>query len=227
MATVRFSKDLQERILASAKKKFEKSVEAARDARPDADLWSDRLWDAIFGQYSSAIATVPSEFINTAGSFTIKHGHRADGTVVTVGLQFEFKGTSKPWPVLGTGKVLAGVRKESTWSSAVILESSLADNPVVAQFLDEVDVWRNNWAAAQARQTEFVNSVKAVITSYSTLAPALKAWPPLWDLLGEDVKDRHREVVDREKRDPAAAISGSVDLDRLTALASLSKMGGA
>jgi hypothetical protein len=69
--------------------------------------------------------------------------------------------------------------------------------------------------------------VKAVITSYSTLAPALKAWPPLWDLLGEDVKDKHREVVEREKRDPAAAISGSVDLDRLTALASLSKMGGA
>ncbi len=83
------------------------------------------------------------------------------------------------------------------------------------------------WAAineAVKRRDEFTASVKQVINAHATLAPALKMWPPLWDLLSEDVKNKHREVTERSAK--ATAETVGVDLNRLTALASLSKMGG-
>jgi len=38
-------------------------------------------------------------------------------------------------------------------------------------------------------------------------------WPPLWDLIPEEYKDRHRQVVEREKKEVVV----NVDLGTLTA----------
>jgi hypothetical protein len=63
--------------------------------------------------------------------------------------------------------------------------------------------------------------VKEVCNTYSTLAPALKAWPPLWDLIPEDVKDKHREIKERIKNEAVL----SVDIGKLTALSTAAKFG--
>ena len=34
---------------------------------------------------------------------------------------------------------------------------------------------------AEAKKDEFVEGVKSIVQTYTTLAPALKAWQPLWD----------------------------------------------
>ena len=69
----------------------------------------------------------------------------------------------------------------------------------------------------------FLEGVTKVITTYSTLAPALKAWPPLWDLVPESAKVRHRTIVDRKKTE--VVIEG-VDLDSMTAVSALAKLSG-
>jgi len=63
------------------------------------------------------------------------------------------------------------------------------------------------------KKTNFVNAVKEVITAHATLSPALKMWPPLWDLIPEEYKERHRQVVEREKKEVVV----NVDLGTLTA----------
>ena len=63
--------------------------------------------------------------------------------------------------------------------------------------------------------------VSKVCDAYSTLAPALKAWPPLWDLIPEDVKDKHREIKERVKSEAVL----SVDIGKLTALSTTAKFG--
>jgi hypothetical protein len=63
--------------------------------------------------------------------------------------------------------------------------------------------------------------VKKVTEAYSTLAPALKAWPPLWDLIPEDVKNTHRKIVERTKNDVVL----DVDIGKLTALSTAAKFG--
>jgi len=59
-----------------------------------------------------------------------------------------------------------------------------------------------------------------VIEAHATLAPALKMWQPLWDLIPEEYKDRHRQVVEREKKD----VKVDVDLTALTAQVAFHKM---
>ena len=59
------------------------------------------------------------------------------------------------------------------------------------------------------------------MTTYSTLAPALKAWPALWDLLDEDTKERHKKIVERKKKDTDDI---GVDLNSMTAAVTFSKL---
>jgi hypothetical protein len=63
--------------------------------------------------------------------------------------------------------------------------------------------------------------VYKICNTYSTLAPALKAWPPLWELIPENVKDTHRKIVERTKNDVVL----DVDIGKLTALSTAAKFG--
>jgi hypothetical protein len=63
--------------------------------------------------------------------------------------------------------------------------------------------------------------VKKVCGAYTTLAPALKAWPPLWELIPENYKNKHREIKERVKNEVVL----DVDIGKLTALSTAAKFG--
>jgi hypothetical protein len=86
--------------------------------------------------------------------------------------------------------------------------------------LDEVTAYQQTINNLQSQQSAFVLSVKKVIAAHATLAPALKMWPALWDLIPEDTKNRHKEIVARTK--PAPTVD--VDLGSLTAAVTFSKL---
>lgn len=77
-------------------------------------------------------------------------------------------------------------------------------------------------AGIKAQQDEFTKVVRAVLDTYSTLAPALKAWPPLWELLDEGTKAKHREVTTRAKPEKPVL---DADLDAATRLLAMKRMG--
>lgn len=77
-------------------------------------------------------------------------------------------------------------------------------------------------AEIKAQQQGFTTAVKAVLDAHTTLAPALRAWPPLWELLNEKTKERHKEVVTRAKAEKPVI---SVDLTAATSIVTLKRMG--
>jgi hypothetical protein len=77
----------------------------------------------------------------------------------------------------------------------------------------EVKEWQDRIKAVNTKRDEFVAQVQKIITAHATLAPALKMWQPLWDLIPEEYKERHRKVVEREKKELAI----DVDLSAMTA----------
>ena len=84
---------------------------------------------------------------------------------------------------------------------------------------------REAQVALRAAQEDYLVSVKKVLETFSTLAPALKMWPALWELLPEDAKDRHREVREKPAATAAKSSAPEVDLDRLTAITAARRMG--
>jgi len=53
--------------------------------------------------------------------------------------------------------------------------------------------------AAIEERTTFVAGVQTVLDAHATLAPALKMWPALWDLLPDDARTKHKDPSKRAK----------------------------
>jgi len=208
MATVRFSKKLIERITRNAKVKMEPPVQRAREQRPDAS-WGQRIYDILFLEAKSFIAQAPAGWLKHVKQIEISEvGGRH------CGMTFEFA-TPQPWPYEFVESELA--RKRSSFGDGL----SLKDHLVWGEFHAEVTAYHQRVQDAAKRRDEFVDAVKKICNTYSTLAPALKAWPPLWELVPENVKDKHREVKEREKKEVVL----EVDLGKLTALSTAAKFG--
>jgi hypothetical protein len=210
MATVKFSGELRDRIINAAKAKFNGAVVYATNDPPKG--WGPRLYDIIFGQFAEGVQGLPSYWYDKVSDL-----HIQSVAGEPVGLVFPL-GKNRPYPAnMPESKqkdLLA--HKRSSYSQELVLH----DDPAFEEFRAEVAAWRKRVTSAKARQEEFANSVSAVINAYVTLAPALKAWPPLWDLIPDDVKEKHKKIVEREKSAPVL----DVDLDRMTALASFTKI---
>jgi len=96
------------------------------------------------------------------------------------------------------------------------------DVPMFEDIKTEVLAYKNKITILIERKAKFVNGVKELICAHSTLAPALKAWQPLWDLLPDTAKVRHNSKVERNAK---VDVQLAADLNALTATIVASKIG--
>lgn len=208
MATVRFSKELIDRIVEQATAKMEPAVVKARETKPD-NSWGQRIYDILFLEAKPLIAQAPAGWLKMVEQIKIN-------SVGGVPCNMTFSlATPQPWPYQFVETELA--KKALSWNDSI----DLKDHLVWGEFYAEVIAYHQRVQEAAKRRDEFVEAVKKFCNTYSTLAPALKAWPPLWELVPEDVKDKHREIKEREKKEVVL----EVDLDKLTALSTAAKFG--
>ena len=209
MATVRITKELTDAIVNNAKGKFADSLRKAEDSRPD-HHWGDYIYDAIFGMYTPIMAQLPTGFIPTRDRVTVRRVG-----IHPVEMYFDFT-TPKPWPAVLPPSPPA----ELHYGGAVMLDAS----PVWDNLLKEVQDWRERVKVAIERRQEFIQGVANVLSSFSTLAPALKEWPPLWELVPEYAKNKHKEITEKRSADKA-----SIDKDmlgKMTGAMTAAKLGG-
>ena len=89
----------------------------------------------------------------------------------------------------------------------------LKDNLLWGELHADIVRWKEGVKAVEEKRKAFVEQVQKIITAHATLAPALKMWQPLWDLIPESYKDKHREIKERTKKE----VDIDVDLQSLTA----------
>lgn len=208
MATVRFSKELIDRIGAAARSKMAPAVTKAEEAKPD-NAWGQRIYDTLYLEVKSFIAQAPAGWLKTVERIDVERvgDARCD-------MRFTF---SPPvaWPNVFVTTDIA--RKERSYSDGIVL----TDEHVWSEFYAEVVAYNQRVSITKQRQTEFVDMVYKICNTYSTLAPALKAWPPLWELIPEDVRNKHREITERTKKETVL----DVDIGKLTAMSTAAKFG--
>jgi hypothetical protein len=200
MATVRFSKDLHEEIVKNARGVFGKQLEAATDAKPD-QAWGDKIYNILFGEHTAVLNAVPDMFLKKVSTIEIEK-------VGSQNANLKFALTSdRPWPTKFPDTEYA--KQEYSYRDGVVLK----DHLVWGEFHAEVVKWKQGIREVEEKREAFVKQVKTIIEAHATLAPALKMWPPLWDLVPEEYKERHREVKEREKKE----VTVNVDLGSMTA----------
>lgn len=209
MATVRFSKELSDDILLNAEAKMQPLVEKALATRPP-HSWGDRIYDVLFGEYRPVLTQLPAWWVGTQKEIVVDRiGSMA------VGLNFTLS-QPMPWPNDMPSSPLA--RKAGYYRANELI---LTDHDAWKELTDEVVAHKQRLADARKQVAEFKTMVKQVIGAYTTLAPALKAWPPLWELIPENAKEKHRQVVEREKKD----VKLEVDINKLTAMSVAARLG--
>lgn len=209
MATVRFSKDLTDDILRNAEAKMQPLVEKALATRPP-HSWGDRIYDVLFGEYRPVLTRLPAWWTGTQKEITIER----IGSM-SVGLSFTLS-QPMPWPNDMPAFPLA--RKAGYYRANELI---LNEHDAWKELTDEVVAYKQRLSAAKQQVAEFRGMVSQIIGSYTTLAPALKAWPPLWELVPEATKEKHRQVVEREKKD----VKMEVDINKLTAMSVAARLG--
>lgn len=214
MAVVRISDQMKKLVIATARNTFEKRLDTVR-ASLEIPMTAENIYSYIFGEWIDKMEALPKEFFNYSNEFVVERIHG-------VGYSHTFKlATEMPLP-----RNIPAMSHVKTARSYGANTFELLDDGsgTWTPLFQALEAWRGHIMAIENERATFVNGVKHVLDSHTTLAAALRTWPPLWDLIPEIYRDKHREVVPKKDRQQEMALESGVDMDRLTALAAINKM---
>lgn len=205
MATVKFSKELQENIILNAKSIFTAKLE--RHKQNIKTEWFDAIYNRAFAQYIPHMNALPNEFFSMRSKINLMRFGSSD-----MAIEFTMPRDYKFPHEIPKGLLL----QVNNWRN----ELSVTDDNLWGDVAGEIYGYQAQVRQIDNESKEFVEAVRTVITTYSTLAPALKAWPPLWDLLPEEAKNRHKTIVQRTKNDATL----DIDLSKFTSTVVMHKL---
>lgn len=224
MATVRFSDTLKGEIRNNAKAMFQDKIQQAKDNVPA--HWADKVYRCFFPQnVRDTMASLPDYVLRKQDHIEITGWINAPEDVWQTGAY-----QHQTWMLAQA--IRLSFSKPMPW----VANFEQADNGFKASYstgkFDYADA-RWDWLRPEfkeynrkvfeaiSKQETFLSSVNKLMDTYTTLAPALKAWRPLWDLLPEEAKDRHKTVKERRV---TKAEELDLDLNAMTSAVALSKI---
>lgn len=204
MAVVRITDELIGNVLSTVGKQFDKAEEQAKKLRPDI---GQTVYDIIVRDYKDDINKVPKEFFPKTAQLQINTGS---------GGISESWDLDKPMPTPHAfPKDHIGNWYTSNYS-AVSVKLDRRHKEFAAVF-EQIDAWREALKQVAHDREAAKQDVKKVLQAFTTLAPALKAWPALWDLLSDYIRNKHKEIVERSKPTAPKVKVNTVHLEGLTA----------
>jgi hypothetical protein len=220
MATVRFSDDLRDNVLNNAKDLFANRLDTALKNFPDD--WGMRVYKLIYRDHMDTMAKLPAGYLDTITKlqltgFSSKVYPNPLGRAVGMPLP-----TSMPIPQRIEDNPMHGLADSGNRYNRDYKLNPFDDR--WNEFKAEYTVYCERLDKLFDERDKFADSVNLIMNTYSTLAPALKAWPPLWDLIPADKQERHKEIVERKKKD--IQLENVVDLNSMTAVSAMAKLTG-
>jgi hypothetical protein len=213
MATVRISDTLIGRVETKIHRIFDKRLKDL-DSNVGSDSEMLELFNAWFAPYETAINTIPKEFFMCRDTCTVEvDGWRVGEVKLPQGM---------PMPIrnIDTHRFTF---MASNWTPRLRVN----DVPENSKFVEKAKEFKERRGEVVRERDNMIHSVGTLLRSHATLSPALKKWPPLWDLLDEEYQERHKKVVVREKKttEKNEALA-DIDFDSMTGVVVSSKLMG-
>ena len=224
MATVRFSDTLKGEIRNKAKAMFQDRIQKAKDNVPA--HWADKVYECFFpADVRQKMASLPDYVLRTSEYIEVGGFANAPEDVWQTGDY-----THQTWMLQGSirlsfSKPMPWVDKFSNAPTGFLSNYTNSKFDYTDSRWDwlkpEFKEYNRKVFEAVNKQETFLSSVNKLMETYTTLAPALKAWRPLWDLLPDEAKDRHKTVKERKV---VKAEELDLDLNAMTSAVALSKI---
>lgn len=203
MAVVRITDQLKQDVLRSVDAHFKGAQEKAQLLRPEI---GEAVYTAVLGPHAADMARVPLMFFTQREDIQITIKRRSRDVCENWSIE------SKPFPQDIPKR--NGVKYEISHYSGV--QITLARIDEFAHIHEEVDAWQDAIKGVEEDRKLAHADVSKILDSFTTLSPALKAWPALWDLLPDDTREKHKEIVERTKPKPVTVNTGTKSLEHLT-----------
>lgn len=205
MGTVVLGERLVDVITNNVRNLYENRDQAAK-AVPD--HWYSHICDMLIPPgHRAEILKLPEVYFEPIGRYSI-YPIAVDGKP---GIGFTVSGPPRLVP-RRFDPTISGVCANKYNNTSLELNT---DDPRWSDFLVEYAAWVRAQREITNEREAAVGKAKRLLSAHRTLAPALKAWPALWELLPLDVRERHKTVTERKKRDTSDL--DDLDLNDLTA----------
>lgn len=102
----------------------------------------------------------------------------------------------------------------SSWGGfSLVLET--ADDPYVTDIMGNVEKVSQECEELETERRTMHSTVEKILTTFPTLNKAVEYWPPLENLLSEDLKERLAKKVERSKSGPDLSALEDISLDSM------------
>jgi hypothetical protein len=204
MAVVRITGDLHDSVASAVGEQFDAAQEAAEALRPEVGM---DVYNIVLKNFLAETARIDPTYFQKVDRLTIRVRDTVTGDVYETWtldgeliVPYDLPESEGKWDMGSYGHVTVDINND----------------PQFHGIYDQINEWQNALLKVKQERNAAQAAVKKVLDSFTTLAPALKAWPALWDLLPEYVKDKHREIVERTKATPVKIDVNETHLEKLT-----------
>ena len=218
MATVRLTDSIRNRVVNSFESIYERRIDAVRQELKDT-VTPEEVYGALMGQYTSLIeqsglpkAMFPKvkeldigmNFLSISFELSSLHPF-SDNLEEHVPF---VKSSNQYYP-----RTCQRIRLEDEYDyTGMVFDKFKQANDKIKGIKEEMETG--------------TRAIRTLLEKFATLSPALKEWPPLWDLLDENTKDKHKQIQERKKSQKAERdTDAEVDTKALTAAVIASKLG--
>jgi hypothetical protein len=222
MATVRFSQQLKDNIRGNARRLYKQAIDNAKKDVPA--HWADKIYECLFpADVIAKFNALPDYALRLNDSINFNGFENAPSDVYQTA-----EHNTNTWTCSEVSLNFSSPRRFPHNQPKEVMGFEMGYRGK-ADFNDtrwdwlkpEFKEYTRKIFEAEAKEAKFLDGVDKLTQTYTTLAPALKAWPALWDLLDDDVKERHKKVVERGAKDVGEL---DVDLNDMTAAVTFSKL---
>ena len=226
MATVRFSDELKARIKRNAEKIYNKRLTKLKEDFVSSRNLGEELYQLAF---SNTLDSQPDWYFEKAegctfeGFYNLPNDMSREQKYLYDDLGFEYKyPTEHAVPNDSRGSKFKEENKcrlSSYGTFELDYTSSKWDS-----IKRDVLTYTQQRRQLELDRYEFVEGVMAVVEAHATLAPAVKSWSGLWELVPESYQERAKRVVPKADRRVVTRDKADVDLSKMTGVVVASKL---
>lgn len=220
MATIKMSGALREAMVKNAAMVFDKRI---RLVEKEECVTGDEIWNCMFGNYLVHINALPDFFYKNSESINVrhisfKHDEFSRPQYVDIHKRFMF---SIPKPIFhsDSNDMNFDGYSYSNWSGVTID----GDHARWKSVVDKLIAWAEKRDSLLKEQREYKNIVCKIVDAFNTLAPMIKEYPAMWDLVPQEYKDRHLTVTEKRKK---TKVELDVDVNKINAITARAKLTG-
>lgn len=213
MAVVRLTQQIKDITLNNARNTFSKRTDAAHTSLV-LPMTGDQIYDLIFARWIPHMNALPAEFFPCYDKIEVRNIHD-----IAANHTFTLS-DRRPFPNEFPESELA--TRYNSYGPRAAVNLVADDKRTWVELYYAFKSWKDRVKTVDAECETFTNGVRAILNNNTTLAAALREWPPLWDLVPESVKNKHKQVTEKKSKEERA--TPEVDIARLTAMAALNKM---